>query len=67
MNLYSTLCELKPSVIMMYTKYFLGIVLEKIRYSGLEIFLDNYGIVIYRPNLFCYSLERDGWISRVLW
>jgi hypothetical protein len=41
---------------MMYPKYFLGIVFEKIRYSGLEILLDNDGIVIYRPHLFCYSL-----------
>jgi hypothetical protein len=51
---------------MMYPKYFLGIVFEKIRHSGLEIFLDYDGIVIYRPHLFCDTLEIDGRITRDL-
>jgi hypothetical protein len=66
MDLSPTLCEIKPGVIMMYPKFFLGIVFEKIRYLGLEIFLDYDAIVICGPQLFCYTLERDGWISRDL-
>jgi hypothetical protein len=58
-----TLLEFKPGVIIMYPKCFLGIDFEKIRYSGLEIFLDYDGIFIYRPHLFCYTFQRDGWIS----
>jgi hypothetical protein len=64
MDLSPTLCEFKPGVIMMYPEYFIGIVFENIRYSGLKIFLDYDGIVIYRPHLFCYTFERDRWISR---
>jgi hypothetical protein len=63
MDLSLTLRELKPGILMMHPKYFLGIVFEKNRYSGLEIFLDYDGIVIYLPRLFCYTFERDGWIS----
>jgi hypothetical protein len=64
MDLSPTLREFKPGVIMMYPKYFRGTVFEKIRYSGLEILLDYDGIIIYRPHLFCYTFERDGWLSR---
>jgi hypothetical protein len=63
-DVYTTLCEFRPGVIMMYPKYFLRIVFEEIRHSGLDIFLDYDGIVIYRPHLLCYTLEKDGWITR---
>jgi hypothetical protein len=60
MDLSSALREFKPGVIMMYPKYFLGIVFKKIRYSGLEIFLDYDGIVIYRPHLSIKLLREMG-------
>jgi hypothetical protein len=69
MDLSPTLREFKPGVIMMYPKYFLGIVVEKTRQSGLDILLDYYGmhgIFIYHPHLFYYTFERYGWITNDL-
>ena len=64
MDLSPALGEFESSVIMMYTKNFLGVVFEEICHSGLEILLDNDGIVIHPPNFFRDTAKRDWRISR---
>jgi hypothetical protein len=66
MYLSPDLCKLKPGIMMMNPKFFLGIVFEKFFHSGLEILLDYDGIVIHRPELFRDTAERDWRISHDL-
>jgi hypothetical protein len=60
MNMSPTLCKLKSSKVVFNSKHLLGIVSQEVRNYGLEIFLNDNGIIINSFHLLSNTVQSKG-------
>jgi hypothetical protein len=63
MNLSPTLCKLKSSKVVFNYKHLLGIFFQQVSDSGLEIFLNDNGIIINSFHLLSNTVQSKGRFS----
>jgi hypothetical protein len=63
MNMSPNLCKFKSSKVVFNSKHLIGIVLQEVRDSGLEIFLNDNGIIINSFHLLSNTVQSKGRFS----